>query len=187
MKVFMIRHGESETNKKNLLTGWLDALLTEQGKAEAEQVGKRLSSIKFDKVYTSDLSRARETAAIALPTCECETVAGIREIDIGSFAGKPKSSLCSSERELVRREGYQIFGGESREEFGDRVRSFMKLLEGQDCKNIAVFTHAGVLRKAFEIVLGIVIPYNVLCNNCAIAVFEYNNSQWSLHSWTNLD
>ena len=45
MKVFMIRHGESETNRNGLWTGWLDVSLTEKGREEAVQVGKMLSKI----------------------------------------------------------------------------------------------------------------------------------------------
>ena len=73
MKVFMVRHGESETNRNGLWTGWLDVSLTEKGREEALQVGKMLSKINFDKIYVSDLSRAKVTAEIALPSCIAES------------------------------------------------------------------------------------------------------------------
>lgn len=187
MKVFVIRHGESETNKNGLWTGWLDASLTEKGKAEAEQVGRLLSKVNFDKIYASDLSRAKATAEIALPACEYETVVGLREINVGSIAGKPLSSVKDSDKEQLRKDGYRIFGGESREEFGNRVMAFMKRLEGQSGENIAVFSHAGFLRKALDTVLGVDVPRNkMLCKNCAVAVFEYSDHTWMLHSWINL-
>ena len=40
MRVYAIRHGESENNRLGLWTGWSDVLLTERGIAEAERVGK---------------------------------------------------------------------------------------------------------------------------------------------------
>ena len=43
MKLYLIRHGESETNRSGLWTGWLDVSLTEQGKAQAERVGRFLA------------------------------------------------------------------------------------------------------------------------------------------------
>ena len=166
MKVFMIRHGESETNKEGLWTGWLDASLTEKGKAEAEQVGRSLSKVNFDKIYSSDLSRAKATAEIALPACEYEIAVELREINVGSIAGKPLKSVKDSDKEQLSKDGYRIFGGESRERFGNRVRSFMKRLEGQNRENVAVFTHAGVLRKALDIVLDTEVPRkNVRCQN----------------------
>lgn len=187
MKVFMIRHGESETNKKGLWTGWIDVSLTEQGRAEAEQVGKLLSKINFDKIYVSDLSRAKITAEIALPTYKYETIVDLREVNVGNIAGKPLNSVKDSDKALLSKDGYRIFGGESREEFDNRVRSFMKQLEEQNGENVAVFSHAGFLRKALDIVLDTEIPRkNMLCKNCAVAIFEYNNLKWSLHSWINL-
>ena len=187
MKVFVIRHGESETNKKGLLTGWLDVSLTEKGEAEAGKVGRLLSNVSFDKIYVSDLSRAKATAKIALPECEYETFAELREINVGSISGKPRDSIKNIDKETVKKDGYRIFGGESPEEFDGRVKAFMKLLEGQSCENIAVFSHAGVLRKMLNTVLGTDVPRkNLLCKNCTVAVFEYSGNTWMLHSWINL-
>ena len=187
MKVFMIRHGESETNRNGLWTGWLDVSLTEKGRAEAVQVGKMLSKINFDKIYASDLSRAKVTAEIALPSCEYETVSALREVNVGNIAGKPLNLVKDSDKERLRKDGYRIFGGESRDEFGNRVRAFMNTLEGEDCENIAVFSHAGVLKKALDIVLDTEITRNkMMCKNCAVAIFEYSDKKWMLHSWINL-
>ena len=187
MKVFMIRHGESETNRAGLWTGWLDVSLTEKGREEAVRVGELLSKVNFDKVYVSDLSRAKTTAAIALPMCECEVVSSLREINVGSIAGKPLNVAEGIDKELLRKDGYQVFGGESRAEFGGRVKAFMQMLETQSCENIAVFSHAGFLRKALDTVLGMELPReNMLCRNCAVAVFEYSDQTWMLHSWINL-
>ena len=187
MKVFMVRHGESETNRKGLWTGWLDVSLTENGREEAKQVGKMLSKINFDKIYVSDLSRAKTTAEIALPACEYETVVGLREINVGNIAGNPLNSVKDSDKESVRKGEYRIFDGESQEEFGNRVRAFMNTLEGENCENIAVFSHAGFLRKVLDIVLDTEISRNkMMCKNCAVAIFEYSDRKWMLHSWINL-
>ena len=102
MKVFMIRHGESETNRNGLWTGWLDVSLTEKGREEAVQVGKMLSKINFDKIYVSD-------PEIALPTCEYETVSALREVNVGNIAGKPLNSVKNSDKEYVRKGDYRIF------------------------------------------------------------------------------
>ena len=56
----VIRHGESEWNKKNLFCGWTDVDLTENGFREAKEAGKLLKAegFTFDKCYTSVLKRA---------------------------------------------------------------------------------------------------------------------------------
>ncbi|KAH8061970.1 phosphoglycerate mutase [Aureococcus anophagefferens] len=64
----IIRHGKTEHNKLGLFTGWEDAGLAPEGRAEAEAAGELMAAhgIKLDVVYTSWLSRAIETAWLAL-------------------------------------------------------------------------------------------------------------------------
>ncbi len=59
----LVRHGESEWNKKNLFTGWRDVDLTEKGIEEARTAGKRLKAqgFTFDVAFTSVLKRAQRT------------------------------------------------------------------------------------------------------------------------------
>ncbi len=66
MKLILLRHGESEWNLKNQFTGWKDVKLTKNGKSEALFAAHELSnlSIKIDKVFCSELSRAKETCKI---------------------------------------------------------------------------------------------------------------------------
>merc|ERR1719183_11169 len=62
--IVIIRHGKTEHNKLGLFTGWTDAPLADDGRAEARAAGQLLrdAGITFDVVYTSWLSRAIETA-----------------------------------------------------------------------------------------------------------------------------
>lgn len=64
----LLRHGNSEWNRQNLFTGWVDVRLSEQGKAEAQRAGELLaeSGLLPDVLHTSVLSRAIQTANIAL-------------------------------------------------------------------------------------------------------------------------
>ena len=66
--LILLRHGNSDWNQKNLFTGWVDVLLSEQGVAEATRAGELLaaSGLKPDVSYTSLLTRAIDTANIAL-------------------------------------------------------------------------------------------------------------------------
>lgn len=187
MRVWFIRHGESETNKTGHYTGWFDAPLTEKGRSDALLARSALKEVNFDKIYSSDLARARTTAEIAVPGCEYESTSLIREINVGNLSGKPSSSLDDVQKKSAVLEGYKIFDGESVSEFTSRVSEFMKLLENSNYQNVAVFSHAGVIRKVLDIVLGSIHPRkNVMCHNCTIAVFDYTDSVWKLHSWINL-
>ena len=70
--LILLRHGQSEWNKSNQFTGWVDVRLTDQGKAEAERGGRLLaeSGLHPDILYTSVLSRAIQTANIALDAAD---------------------------------------------------------------------------------------------------------------------
>jgi 2,3-bisphosphoglycerate-dependent phosphoglycerate mutase len=70
--LILLRHGQSEWNELNLFTGWVDVRLTEQGKAEAARGGELLAEAGLlpDVLYTSLLSRAIQTANIALDAAD---------------------------------------------------------------------------------------------------------------------
>ncbi|MCK6067509.1 MULTISPECIES: phosphoglyceromutase [Microbacterium] len=70
--LILLRHGQSEWNKTNQFTGWVDVRLTDQGKAEAARGGELLAEAGLlpDILHTSVLSRAIQTANIALDTAD---------------------------------------------------------------------------------------------------------------------
>ena len=186
MRVYVIRHGESETNLENKWTGWMDVHLTEKGKNDAKGAGEILKNVTFKKIYTSDLTRAIETAEAALPNCKYEKSALLREINVGDLAGNPLSIITDEQREIISKEGYGIFGGETKKEFEDRIQSFIKELEVENHDTVAVFSHAGWLRGMLDMVLGVAMPRGkVRCGNCTVAIFENTKGNWKLHSWIN--
>lgn len=187
MRVYVVRHGESETNLNKKWTGWMDVPLTDKGREDAEKAGDFLKGVRFDKIITSDLSRAAETARTAIPGCLFETSPLLREYDVGSLAGQPLSVLTGEQRARAAQSGYVDFGGESREAIHDRVRRTMEILEGLSCENVALFTHAGWIREMLDTVIGTRLPRaNVRCSNCTVGIFEYEAGIWRLHSWINL-
>lgn len=70
--LILLRHGQSEWNEKNLFTGWVDVRLTEKGRREAARAGEQLAEAGLlpDVLHTSVLSRAIQTANLALETAD---------------------------------------------------------------------------------------------------------------------
>src|SRR5215510_4424178 len=64
--LILLRHGQSQWNLDNRFTGWVDVPLSPNGEAEARAAGQKLRGRRIDKVYTSTLKRAIETARLAL-------------------------------------------------------------------------------------------------------------------------
>lgn len=187
MRLYVIRHGESETNRKKQWTGWMDVSLTDKGVSDAKKAGKLLGGVVFDKVYASDLKRAMQTAQTALPHCRPEPTALLREINVGSIAGKPLDVITAEQKAQTSTVGYATYDGETRAEFQQRIDAFLRTVEAQDCETVAAFSHGGWLRAALNTVVGTHLPIDkVCCNNCTVAIFEYANGNWKLHSWINL-
>jgi 2,3-bisphosphoglycerate-dependent phosphoglycerate mutase len=101
-ELILLRHGESEWNAKNLFTGWVDVLLSEKGKAEAQRGGELLAQrgLLPDVLHTSLLRRAINTAAIALAACERDWIPvrrswRLNERHYGALQGKDKKETLA--------------------------------------------------------------------------------------------
>ncbi len=93
----LVRHGQSEWNLKNLFTGWKDPALTEVGVEEAHAAGRmlRAKGISFDRGYSSNLARARDTLKIILaemgqPDIPALASEALNERDYGELTGLNK-------------------------------------------------------------------------------------------------
>ena len=100
--LILLRHGQSEWNKLNLFTGWVDVRLTEQGKAEAQRGGELLAEAGLlpDVLHTSLLTRAIETANIALLAADRSWIPVTRswrlnERHYGALQGKDKAQTLA--------------------------------------------------------------------------------------------
>lgn len=65
-KLILLRHGQSEWNKKNLFTGWVDIPLSSEGVQEAIEAGKKIAHIPIDVIFVSSLIRGQQTALLAM-------------------------------------------------------------------------------------------------------------------------
>lgn len=159
----LVRHGQSEWNKRNLFTGWRDPDLTEQGVAEAKKAGQLLKAqgIHFDVAYTSMLLRAQKTLALimenigqvenGLPVIRDKA---LNERDYGELSGLNKDEArqrYGDEQILIWRRSYDVPppGGESLKDTAARVLPFYKTRIWPDVKagkNVIVAAHGNSIR-----------------------------------------
>ena len=187
MRVYFVRHGESEANLNKTFAGQSDAKLTETGRAQAEEIRPILADIAFDKVYSSDLSRAWDTQKLALPGYAAETTKLLREIDVGNLVGKSIAAAAAANGGVsptAKWGDYTPYGGEHRGMLDARVQQFMEMLEKTDYETVAVFAHRGVLMSVIRYVFGTSNLPNgpIVCDNCAINVVEFDGTSWRLLS-----
>jgi broad specificity phosphatase PhoE len=97
-RIFLARHGESVANQQKLISGQMDAPLTEKGKNQAQWLCDVLQNERLSAIYASSLSRAMETATL---TAERHGLAirpmdGLKEIHFGALQGRPADELRQS-------------------------------------------------------------------------------------------
>ena len=174
----LMRHGQSQWNLENRFTGFHDIDLSDLGRSEAREAGRRLKSsgIVFDAVFTSTLQRAYHTAEIALDECGQGGLYGkairhddLRERDYGDLTGLNKDETkqkFGEEQVQIWRRSYDINppGGESLQDVVEkRVRPYytkeIKPLLDQG-KNILVAAHGNSLR-ALLIIIGAETPETI--------------------------
>jgi len=157
----LVRHGQSEWNKKNLFTGWKDPGLTDLGVEEAIQAGNILKEkeINFDVMFTSDLLRAQETGRLILEQMNQSEISIIKdqrlnERNYGDLAGLNKDDArekWGAEQVHIWRRSFDVPppGGESLKNTAERVLPYFeleiipKIKEGL---NVLVAAHGNSLR-----------------------------------------
>ena len=129
----LVRHGESEWNRKNLFTGWKDIGLSENGIAEARAAGRKLAAqgFRFDMGFTSALVRAQHTLELILEELGQGTIPifedqALNERDYGDLSGLNKDDARAkwgAEQVHIWRRSYDVSppGGESLKDTAARV------------------------------------------------------------------
>lgn len=185
--VYFLRHGEVESNAQHYYAGQADIELTEKGVAQAKAVARLLCHIPFDKVFCSDLKRAKHTASLALPTAVCDYTSQIREMDVGELVFQKVDDCTKKYGELFVKSraayDYSPFGGESRAQFDKRIADFMhKLAALEDTPIVCAVCHAGVFRSVTRFLFGENFPA-LPVDNCSVTVLEYKDGKWELLRW----
>ena len=157
----LVRHGQSEWNKKNLFTGWKDPELTDLGIEEAIKAGKLLKTkeMKFDIMFTSDLFRAQETGRLILENMNQLDIPVIKnqslnERNYGDLAGLNKDDArekWGEEQVHIWRRSFDIPppGGESLKDTAERVLPYFHseiLPKAEEGLDVLVAAHGNSLR-----------------------------------------
>lgn len=139
LRLFLIRHGETEWSVTGQHTGRTDIPLTARGEAQARELGQQLQGIEFAHVLTSPLKRAWQTCERVARDCPFASDPDLAEWDYGDYEGKTSAEI----RQL--RPGWNVFRhgcphGESPVQIAARADRLVARLR-QKTGNIALFSH----------------------------------------------
>ena len=152
-RVLLIRHGQSEGNAAGRFGGHTATPLSARGRAQAEAVARALANEKFSAIYSSDLTRAVETAQplARLTGLQVQLSDAFRERSVGVMEGLTFEEAAQQHPEqyaaLLRRDFEHILhGGESYRQLLDRAaRELDQAIERHRGSSIVVFSHTGTI------------------------------------------
>lgn len=182
-KLFLVRHGESEWNKLKKVQGQKDIPLTEKGIEQAKLIGKRLINEGIEKIYTSDLKRAYDTARIIGKMLNIKVIPSkeLREINFGIWEGLTSDiikSKFSKEHELWLKnpEMLKVEGAESILDLQLRaMNEINKIISDENIDNVLIVSHSATLKTIILGLLNMDIGYfkNMTLNNVSLSIIEF--------------
>jgi broad specificity phosphatase PhoE len=159
-ELVLVRHAETVWNAEERWQGQTDVALSDRGRREVALVAERMKAERFDRVVSSDLVRARETAAGIAPNASIEVDSTLREMHLGAWCGLLHGEVAArfpdELRALQRGDDLRIGGhGETVVELAARVTSTLARIarEAPDDR-VLVVTHGGVIRALLLDMLG---------------------------------
>ena len=148
-RYIVMRHGEAESNVAGFVSSWPETrpnTLTAKGKSEVAAAAAALKLHQVDLIYASDLLRTKESAdaiAEALGIKDVRTDPRLRELDTGSYNGRPAKEYRGFFKTVREKLESSVPGGESLFQVRARMSDFYRFLEGEHRgKTILIVTHA---------------------------------------------
>ena len=153
MELYLVRHGETEWSRARRHTGRTDVPLSPVGEAEARALGDHLRGLEVDRVLSSPMARALDTAKLAGFGDRVELCDALLEFDYGDYEGLTTPEI------RARRPGWDLFrdgcpGGETVEAATERARPLVAELTAQAGRAI-LFSHGHQLRILTACYLGL--------------------------------
>lgn len=185
----VVRHGETEFNRRGLYQGHADSPLTPLGEAQALRLAPRLRALDCSAtVQCSDLGRARRTTELLVrPTAHrIREDPTLRERCYGVFEGLSRAEIVEQYPDARIASGaanpdYTPQGGETQEEFGGRViGAFDRIADEHVGGRVIVVTHGGVVTAFARYVLGVPAdaPRRFDIGNTSLSLFYRDERGW---------
>lgn len=172
--IYIVRHGETDWNVEGRYQGRQDTELNEKGRSQAREIKEKLKDVKFDKIISSPLKRAYETAEIIANGFPIEVDSRLIERSNGELEGKLREEIHQIVNYNDPKE--TRYGIENINDLRARVFDFCKHLEEiSEGKNVLVVTHAGVciyVRCYFEGEPPEMNYRSYRLNNCEVITYE---------------
>ncbi|MCY3887807.1 MAG: histidine phosphatase family protein [Chloroflexi bacterium] len=192
---YLVRHGETAWNRSGQIQGHTDVPLSEYGRLQVRRLAERLSTCSFSKIYTSDLSRALESAETLAKFGETsiEADSDLREFSYGTWESMTQREMEIQDpkgfAERIGGESYAFAtpGGESTTQVLARVRRFhARAAERHDpSESLLIVAHGGSIRALLVCLLGLPDTYfwRLHVDNSSLSVVQNHPGGRVLERW----
>jgi broad specificity phosphatase PhoE len=174
VRLILVRHGQSTWNAERRIQGVADPSLSAAGRRQCARLRPLLEALSPDVLVTSDLARARETAALLAPGAAAPDPRW-REVDLGAWTGRPIDEMEPAAREALERwrQGEaDPPDGETWEAVRGRLRAAVDELAQAGARRPLVVTHGGAIRAACAILGGPDLRHLVGVPNASLTVLD---------------
>ena len=197
LKLYIVRHGETEWNVIKRFQGQLNTPLTEKGIKKLKETGKKLENVLFDEVYTSELGRTVASAEIILnenrgyrnKKLELKKLAELNEVYFGVWQGLTYEEVFLKYPEEANNYFYNVKNYKAEnveaENLKDALERFLKginkILDSHESGNILVVTHGTVLEMFMNYVANnsiFDIDERTLMGNGDYKIFSYKDGKF---------
>jgi probable phosphoglycerate mutase len=192
-RICIIRHGETDWNVEKRIQGHTDIPLNATGRAQALAMAFNAAHQPFHAIYSSDLTRAMETAQVLAQRedRQVKPLPQLRERHFGLFQGITAEEGAARYPEahahyMARDLDYDFETGESLRRFAGRVADGIDWLVRHHLgQTIAAVSHSGVLDVVYRRATGrpLHTPRDFVIPNCALNWFHFDGQGWHLESW----
>ena len=143
--IYFVRHGKTDWNQLDIIIGHKDVMLNNNGIEKINDLSNILSSFNIDRIISSDLARAKQTAEIISKKINTDIIydSRLRGYDYGLLEGHHRYNIKSCTWNVFRKYP-EIFNAESNEDFYNRIKNFFEQLDFS--KDTIIVTHGGSIR-----------------------------------------
>lgn len=184
MKIYVVRHGQTNWNVKGKIQGKSDIELNEKGIEQAKELKELIKNYDINLIISSPLKRAKQTAEIINENLKCKIIfdKALEERGYGAFEGKVRKEITDKVVNSGILHDYyankEYNGVEPVQNLCNRVWGlFDKLKESHKYENVLLVSHGGVIRAIDGYFNGLNkdgIIENPALRNCEIKIYELN-------------
>lgn len=187
LEIYIVRHGKTLFNQKDMVQGACDSPLTQEGVMQAKNVGKNMMDIPFTVALSSPSGRASDTCEYAinnrLPIIYDKR---LKEMDFGHLEGEKNATLREGKPQDFNEMcavGWVEEGGENTQMVMDRIASFFDdLVKKYDNEVILIATHGMWIYFAMQYLFN----KDIFPQNCSVSKIIYANKKFIAEDIDNL-